>query len=76
LKSDQSVLRTSVPVQSPVSESALLDIRAAGQLLGLSYWQVYGLIKTRELPVVPVGTKFYLRRAMLLRWAERAERKA
>ena len=63
-------------MSNSVSETTLLDIRAAGHLLGLSYWQTYGLIKAGELPVVEVGGKFYLRRATLLRWAERAEHKA
>jgi excisionase family DNA binding protein len=60
---------------SAQAEPALLDIRAAGQFLGLSYWRVYALVKAGELPVVEVGGKFYLRRATLLRWAERAEHK-
>lgn len=65
-------------MQTQGAESAptLLDIRAAGQLLGLSYWQTYGLIKAGEIPVVEVGGKFYMRRATVLRWAERAEHKA
>lgn len=62
-----------IPQQAEVS--ALVDIRGAGKLLGLTYWQTYALIKNGELPVVTVGTKFYLRRATVLRWAERAERK-
>jgi excisionase family DNA binding protein len=57
------------------AEPALLDIRGAGQFLGLSYWRVYGLVKTGELPVIEIGGKFYFRRATLLRWAERAEHK-
>ncbi len=36
----------------------LLDIRAAGEFLGLTEWQVRGLIANSELPVVRVGKKF------------------
>lgn len=54
-------------------QSTLLSLPDAGALLGLTVWQLRGLIASRELPVVQVGRKFYLRRATLLRWAERAE---
>jgi len=36
-------------------------------------WQLRGLIANGELPIVRVGRKLYLRRATLVRWAERAE---
>jgi len=55
--------------------SLLLDIRGAGQFLGLSTWQVRALISD-GLPIVKVGRKFYFRRATLVRWAERAEERA
>lgn len=51
----------------------LLSVPAAASLLGVTTWQIRGLIATRSLPIVQVGRKFYLRRATLLRWAERAE---
>jgi hypothetical protein len=51
----------------------LLNLSAAGSLLGLTVWQLRGLIAGRSLPIVQVGRKFYLRRATLLRWTERAE---
>lgn len=54
-------------------QSTLLSLPDAGALLGLTVWQLRGLIASRELPVVQVGRKFYLRRATLLRWTERAE---
>jgi hypothetical protein len=55
------------------SSAELLSLPDAGALLGLSIWQVRGLIANRSLPVVQVGRKFYLRRMTLIRWAERAE---
>jgi excisionase family DNA binding protein len=60
--------------QQKLPESTvLLDVKRAGDLLGLSYWQVRGLVNSKELPVVKVGKKFFLRRSTLLKWAERAE---
>lgn len=56
-----------------VNPTTLVDVAGAGKLLGLTTWQVRGLIKTREIPIVQVGNKFYMRRAALARWAERSE---
>lgn len=56
-----------------IDTSALLDIGGAGKFLGLTDWQVRGLVKNKELPVIIVGNKFYFRRATLVRWAERSE---
>jgi len=53
----------------------LLDIPASGLFLGLTVWQVRGLIASGELHVVPVGRKLYLRRQTLSRWAEKTEGK-
>jgi excisionase family DNA binding protein len=64
-----------VSTGAPRPASALVDIRGAGQILGLSYWQVYNLIREGELPVITVGVKLYLRRATVLRWAEKSEAK-
>jgi excisionase family DNA binding protein len=61
--------------ESVQAEPALLDIRGAAALLGLTSWQIRGLISNKELPIVRVGSKFYFRRATLTRWAERAEGK-
>lgn len=58
---------------SAAPDSVLVDIRGAAALLGLTAWQVRGLISNQELKVVQVGRRFYLRRAALLKWAERAE---
>lgn len=55
------------------TEHHLLNLPDAGALLGLTIWQIRGLIAARSLPVVQVGRKFYLRRTTLLRWIERAE---
>lgn len=57
-------------------ETLLLDIPAAAAFLGLTAWQIRGIIASGELPVVKVGRKFYVRRSTLLRWAERAEERA
>lgn len=51
----------------------LLSVPDAAGVLGLTVWQVRGLISNRLLPVVQIGRKFYLRRATLIRWCERAE---
>lgn len=60
-------------VQRVSASTELLNLPDAGALLGLTIWQLRGLISNRVIPVVHVGRKFYLRRATLLRWAERAE---
>jgi excisionase family DNA binding protein len=56
-------------------DSLLLDMRGAAQLLGLTYWKLYGLVQAREIPVVQIGGKFYFRRSTLLKWVERSESK-
>lgn len=61
------------PQSAIASPTELLNLPAAGSLLGLSIWQLRGLIASRSIPVVKVGRKFYLRRATLLRWTERSE---
>jgi excisionase family DNA binding protein len=55
--------------------SLLLDIPSAASFLGLTPWQIRGLVYNHELPRVMVGRKIYLRRAALTRWADRAEGK-
>jgi excisionase family DNA binding protein len=65
-----SATRPQSPSPNPTE---LLNLSAAGSLLGLTVWQLRGLIASRSLPVVQVGRKFYLRRTTLLRWTERAE---
>jgi excisionase family DNA binding protein len=51
----------------------LLDIAGAGKLLGLTSWQIRGLLANGELRCVRVGRKIYFRRATLTRWAEISE---
>jgi excisionase family DNA binding protein len=59
--------------EKSVGTTELLAVPAAASFLGLSVWQVRGLIAGHSLPVVQVGRKFYLRRATLVRWQERTE---
>jgi excisionase family DNA binding protein len=63
-----------IPVVTPTS-TLLLDLPAASAVIGLTVWQLRGLITNGELPVVRVGKKLYIRRTTLNRWTERAEQK-
>jgi excisionase family DNA binding protein len=56
------------------SASLLLDLQGAAYFLGVTPWQLRGLVAVGELPVIRIGRKFYFRRATLTRWAERSER--
>lgn len=75
-----SNVSTSTPTQNAApqatakGDAVLLDIRDGGVFLGLTEWQMRGLLLT-GLPTVKVGRKFYFRRSTLLKWAERAEGK-
>jgi excisionase family DNA binding protein len=64
-----------VPAANPAanSNSLLLNLSTAAPVVGLTVWQLRGLIANGELPVVRVGRKLYVRRQTLARWAERAE---
>jgi len=62
------------PVSGLKGSSILLSIPEAGKFLGITVWQIRGLIADRSLPVVTIGRKFYLRRAALVRFAESAEK--
>ena len=53
--------------------SLLLNLVQASPVVGLTTWQLRGLIANGELPVVKVGRKLYVRRATLVRWCERRE---
>jgi hypothetical protein len=57
------------------SPSLLLNLVEASPVVGLTVWQLRGLIASGQLPVVKVGRKLYVRRATLVRWSERAEEK-
>jgi hypothetical protein len=54
-------------------EPILDDFESASKFLGLTVWQLRGLVANGDLAVITVGRKFYFRRSTLLRWAERAE---
>lgn len=65
-----------VPTSNATATAAnflLLSLADASPIVGLTVWQLRGLIANGELPVVRVGRKLYLRRAALVLWAERAE---
>jgi excisionase family DNA binding protein len=64
---------SSVVPSIPSDVSILLDLRRASSAVGVTVWQLRGLIASGEIPVVKVGRKLYLRRQTLVRWAERAE---
>ncbi len=55
------------------SNSLLLNLSTAAPVVGLTVWQLRGLIANGEIPVVKVGRKLYVRRATLVRWCERVE---
>jgi excisionase family DNA binding protein len=59
--------------QKVSTSTELVNLSDAASLLGLTFWQIRGLVSNRQLPVVQVGRKFYLRRTSLIRWTERAE---
>lgn len=61
-----------VPIITPLT--SLLDLRAAAKEIGITYWQIYGLVQAGDLPVIDIGGKFYIRRKTIDRWAERAEK--
>ncbi len=56
-------------------DSTLLDIEGAARFLGLTHWQVRGLLSSGELRCLRIGRKIYFRRATLVRWAEISETK-
>jgi excisionase family DNA binding protein len=60
-------------IPTPKSDSLLVTVPEAASLAGLTVWQIRGLIATRQLPIVKIGRRFHIRRATLIRWAERAE---
>jgi excisionase family DNA binding protein len=73
---------TSIPSPTPEANPAsanpnslLLNLAEASPVIGLTVWQLRGVIASGELPVVRVGKKIYVRRAALTRWVERAEGK-
>jgi excisionase family DNA binding protein len=70
------VAAPAVPAANPAainSNSLLLNLSTAAPVVGLTVWQLRGLIANGEILVVKVGRKLYVRRQTLTRWAERAE---
>lgn len=65
----------STSVESRSHEPILDDYDSGAALLGITVWQLRGLVANGEIPVIKIGRKFHFRRSSLLRWAERAERK-
>jgi len=61
--------------ENPGVNPLLLDIPSASSALGVTVWQLRGLIANGDLPVVRIGRKLYLRRATLQRWVEREEQR-
>lgn len=59
--------------EQKVHTAQLLDVAGASQFLGLTSWQVRGLLASGELRCIRVGRKIYFRRATLVRWAESSE---
>jgi hypothetical protein len=51
----------------------LLNVLAASAFIGITSGQLRGLIAAREIPVVRVGRKLFLRRVTLVRWVENEE---
>lgn len=70
-----ATLNSPTPLPSENAKALLLNIPEASALVGLTPWQLRALISDNELNVIRVGKKLYLRRASLIRWAERAEQK-
>jgi hypothetical protein len=69
------IRETEMASPPPKDTAILLDVVGAAAFLGLTVWQVRGLISSGELCVLCIGRKFYMRRQTLTRWAERAEQR-
>jgi excisionase family DNA binding protein len=55
------------------TDPVLLTVLEAASLVGLTVWQIRGLIATRQLPAVKLGRRFYIIRSMFVRWTKTAE---
>ena len=62
-------------METQIVDPALYNVAKAAELSGLSVWQIRGLIARRQIPIVRVGRKFYLRKQTLLKFLENAEGK-
>ena len=65
--------QTQTTVGTAPHGSLLLDLKGAASFLGVTLWQLRGLVADKQLPIVRVGRKFYIRKASAIRWVERAE---
>jgi len=50
-----------------------LEAREAAEILGLSTWTVYNLVRQHEIPHIKVGRRVLFRRASLLAWLDEQE---
>jgi excisionase family DNA binding protein len=60
-------------ILTALASASLLNLVASAKFLGLTPWQIRGIITRKEIAFIRVGRGFYFRRSTLLRWAERAE---
>jgi excisionase family DNA binding protein len=67
---DRDVVPTIGLKSAEQTKAHLLDIPDAASFLGLTAWQMRGLLANGELKCVRVGRKIYFRRASLIKWAE------
>jgi excisionase family DNA binding protein len=67
--------QSTAPITSEqkVDTTQLLDVAGAGKFLGLTSWQIRGLLASGEIRCIRVGRKIYFRRATLVRWVEISE---
>ena len=68
----ESVLTTAA---TSAADSLLLSFKQASPLLGLTEWQIRGLVANGDLRCVRVGKRLYLRRKTIERFVENAEGK-
>jgi excisionase family DNA binding protein len=57
-----------------MTEPALLKTKEVAEFLGISQSQVYRLIRSGELPTVPIGKDRRVSRQALLAWVDRYSR--
>jgi hypothetical protein len=62
-----------MPSEIHKSDPLLLNVRAASAFIGITGWQLRGLIADKQIPVVKIGRKLFLRRATLQRFVENEE---
>jgi hypothetical protein len=62
-----------VPAANPAANSLLLKFKQAVPILGLTEWQIRGLVASGDLKCVRIGKRLYLRRKTVERFVENAE---